>query len=63
MSRGTKYVIGGVGITLIALLLLPGWLVALIIVALVALPVAAYLLLDSSQRRRLWRANRKQIGR
>ncbi len=63
MSRGTKYVIGGVGITLIALWLLPGWLVVLIIVALVALPVAAYLMLDPSQRRRLRRAGRKQIGR
>jgi len=57
------YVIGGVAVALIAAWLLPGWLTLLIVLAVLAAPVVAYLLLDPSQRRRLRRVTRKQIGR
>jgi membrane protein implicated in regulation of membrane protease activity len=63
MSPLTKYLIAALAIAAIALWLLPGWLAALVLVALVAAPVVAYLLLDPSQRRRLRRVSRKQIGR
>jgi hypothetical protein len=49
MSTGKKLLIGAGGV-LIAWWLLPTWLVLLV---LVGLPVAAYLMLDDSQRRRL----------
>jgi hypothetical protein len=62
MSPRTKYVIAGVVAALVALWLLPGWAAALLIVAVVAVPVVGYLLLDPEQRRRLRRATRKQIG-
>ena len=60
MSTGAKIAVGAGGV-LIALWLLPFWLVALVIVG---VPLAAYLMLDESQRRRL-RSNfgRKQLGR
>lgn len=41
-------------------LLLPFWLVLLLVVG---IPVAGYLMLDPSQRRRLLRTGRKQLGR
>lgn len=63
MSTRTKYVIGGVAVGVIAWRLLPGWLALLIILGVVAAPVVGYLMLDPSQRRRLRRAARKQIGR
>jgi hypothetical protein len=47
-----------VGIVL--LWLLPFWAAVLVMVG---VPVGAYLLLDESQRRRLRRASRKQLGR
>lgn len=60
MSNRTKVVIGGVVVGLILLAWIPWWLTFLIIVG---VPVAAYLTLDSSQRRRLRRMRRRQIGR
>ncbi|HEY5834624.1 hypothetical protein [Streptomyces sp.] len=60
MSNRTKVVIGGVAVGLLLLYWIPLWAFFLIIVG---VPVAAYLTLDSSQRRRLRRVTRRQIGR
>jgi hypothetical protein len=49
MSTGTKLLVGAGGV-LVAWWLLPTWLVLLV---LIGVPVAAYLMLDDSQRRRL----------
>lgn len=58
MSNAGKYAVGAV-FALVLLLLLPGWLK----LAVIAVPVAGYFILDPSQRRRLRSAGRKQIGR
>jgi hypothetical protein len=59
-----KVAIGGVAVGLILLIFLPWEISLLIIAAAIALPVAAYFMLDPSQRRRLGRIrSRKQIGR
>ena len=60
MSNRTKVVIGGVAVGLLLLIFLPWWVSFLIVVG---VPVAAYLTLDPSQRRRLRRNSRRQIGR
>jgi Flp pilus assembly protein TadB len=60
MSKRAKYAVGGVAVGVILLWVLPVWLAVLIIVG---VPVVAYLTLDPSQRRRLRRAGRKEIGR
>ncbi|MGW3247118.1 hypothetical protein [Streptomyces sp. NPDC001070] len=60
MSNRAKVAVGGVAVGLILLWILPAWLALLVIVG---VPVAAYLTLDPSQRRRLRRVNRRQIGR
>ncbi|MDX6346400.1 MAG: hypothetical protein QOF84_1190 [Streptomyces sp.] len=60
MSNRAKYAVGGVAVGLILLWILPTWIALLIIVG---VPVAAYVALDPSQRRRLRRGSRKQIGR
>ncbi|MFI0720456.1 hypothetical protein [Streptomyces sp. NPDC021224] len=60
MSNRAKVAIGGVAVGLILLIVLPWWVSFLIIVG---IPAAAYLTLDSSQRRRLRRVSRRQIGR
>ncbi|RZU36187.1 hypothetical protein EV284_3675 [Streptomyces sp. BK022] len=60
MSRNTKIAVGGVAVGLILLIWLPWWVALLIIVG---VPAAAYLTLDPSQRRRLRRVARKEIGR
>ncbi|MDX3235541.1 hypothetical protein PV392_07570 [Streptomyces sp. ME03-5709C] len=60
MSNRAKVAVGGVAVGLILLWALPWWLALLVIVG---VPVAAYLTLDPSQRRRLRRAGRRQIGR
>jgi membrane protein implicated in regulation of membrane protease activity len=63
MTNHMKFAIGGVIIGLILLLVLP-WEVSLaIILAAIALPAAAYLMLDPSQRRRLReQRRRRQLG-
>jgi hypothetical protein len=64
MSNHVKFAIGGIIIGLILLIVLPAWAVVLIIAAAIALPTAAYLMLDPSQRRRLREARRRgQLGR
>lgn len=60
MSKNAKIAVGGVAVGLILLIWLPWWVSFLIVVG---VPVAAYLTLDPSQRRRLRRAARKEIGR
>ena len=52
MSGRTKIAIGGIIIGLILLFINP-WIGLVVIVAAIAVPVAGYLMLDPSQRRRL----------
>lgn len=64
MSRHTGVAIGGVIVGLILLIWLPWYISALIIIAAIAIPTTAYLMLDPSQRRRLREARRRgQLGR
>jgi asparagine N-glycosylation enzyme membrane subunit Stt3 len=64
MSRHTGFAIGGVIVGLILLAWLPWYVSALIIIAAIAIPTTAYLMLDPSQRRRLREARRRgQLGR
>ncbi|WP_328911935.1 MULTISPECIES: hypothetical protein [unclassified Streptomyces] len=60
MSNRAKLAIGGVAVGLVLLYWIPLWVFFLIIVG---VPAVAYLTLDPSQRRRLRRAGRRQIGR
>ena len=61
MSRGTRWVIGGIA-AVVVFLLLPGWLKILALVVLIGIPAVGYLMLDPSQRRRLRERRRRQIG-
>ncbi|MGI8330960.1 hypothetical protein ACRYCC_13420 [Actinomadura scrupuli] len=63
MSSRTKVVIGGVAIGLLAYLILPWWISALIILGAIVLPVGSYLMLDPSQRKRVRAQGRKRLGR
>lgn len=56
------YVVGGIGVTILTFVLLPNIIALLILAALVAAPVVGYFMLDPSQRKRLRRVSRKQIG-
>ncbi|MFI1396140.1 hypothetical protein [Streptomyces sp. NPDC020681] len=60
MSTRTKLVIGGVAVGLLLMPLIGFWLSLLVVIG---VPAVAYLMLDPSQRRRLRRASRKEIGR
>ena len=62
MTPHMKWAIGGVIVGLILLAFAP-WAALALIVAAIAIPTAAYLMLDESQRRRL-RENRRrrQLG-
>lgn len=62
MSKNTKIAAGvtAVGIILLILLPFPFWANLLIVLG---IPTAAYLVLDPSQRRRLRRVTRKELGR
>jgi multisubunit Na+/H+ antiporter MnhG subunit len=66
MSNHLKFGIGGVILGIILMIILPGWAIlagALIIVAAIAIPAVAYLMLDPSQRRRLREMRRRgQLG-
>ena len=61
MGKNTGVIIGGAAVAILALWLLPFWL---FVVLLIGIPVGAYFMLDSSQRRRLReiRRRRRQIG-
>ncbi|MGK5544473.1 hypothetical protein ACSNOH_07055 [Streptomyces sp. URMC 127] len=60
MSNRAKVAAGGVAVGVILMWLLPFWAALLVIVG---VPVGAYLLLDPSQRKRLRRVSRKELGR
>ncbi|NBM16073.1 hypothetical protein [Streptomyces sp. GC420] len=60
MSKNAKIAVGGVAAGIVLMWILPFWAALLV---LVGVPVGAYLLLDPSQRRRLRRINRREIGR
>ncbi|MFG3084190.1 hypothetical protein [Streptomyces parvulus] len=60
MSNNAKVAAGGVAVGLILLIWLPWWAALLIVLG---VPAAAYLALDPSQRRRLRRTRRREIGR
>ncbi|MFG3249825.1 hypothetical protein [Streptomyces sp. NPDC048187] len=60
MSNNAKVAAGGVAAGLILLIWLPWWAALLIVLG---VPAATYLALDPSQRRRLRRVSRKEIGR
>ena len=62
MSGRMKIAIGGIIIGLILFIVNP-WIALVVIAAAFAVPVAGYLMLDPSQRRRLRRIQRRrQIG-
>ncbi len=60
MSKRATYAVGGVAVGLVLLYVLPLWAALLVIIG---VPVGGYLLLDPSQRARLKRVTRKEIGR
>ncbi|MEU8567279.1 hypothetical protein AB0C51_02770 [Streptomyces pathocidini] len=60
MSNRAKVAVGGVAVGIALLWLLPFWAALLVMVG---VPAGAYLLLDESQRRRLRRVSRKELGR
>lgn len=60
MSNGAKIALGGVVAAAILWPLIGFWWALLV---LIGVPAAGYLMLDPSQRRRLRRTGRKQIGR
>ncbi|USQ86812.1 hypothetical protein NFX46_25780 [Streptomyces phaeoluteigriseus] len=60
MSKNAKIAVGGVAVGLLLLIWLPWWAALLIMLG---VPTAAYLMLDPSQRRRLRRVSRKELGR
>lgn len=60
MSKSAKVATGGVVVG-IALIWIIGFWPALLVM--VGVPVAAYLMLDNTQRRRLQRITRKELGR
>jgi uncharacterized membrane protein len=65
MTPRTKVGIAGIVLGLILIIILPTWLVWVgiaLIVAAAAIPVAGYLALDKSQRRRLRAIRARQRG-
>ncbi|CAL9635580.1 hypothetical protein ACH4LN_01830 [Streptomyces albus] len=60
MTNRAKVAVGGVAVGLLLWWLTSFWIALLVIVG---VPVAAYLALDPSQRRRLRRVSRKELGR
>jgi cell division protein FtsW (lipid II flippase) len=62
MKRQTAYVLGGIGVGVILLTVIPWWASFLIFLAIVAAPAVGYAILDPSQKRRLRGLARKQIG-
>jgi cell division protein FtsW (lipid II flippase) len=62
VQRKTAYVLGGIGVAVLAWILLPWWVTTLLVLAIIATPVVAYAMLDSSQKRRLKNLASRQIG-
>ena len=61
MTPHAKWAIAGIVLGLILFIVSP-WLAIAVILAAIAIPTAAYLMLDPSQRRRLKEIRRRQIG-
>jgi hypothetical protein len=59
---GPRKIAIGVAVVGFILLFINVWLGIVVIAAAIAVPVGAYLMLDPSQRRRLKRIRRRQIG-
>jgi hypothetical protein len=57
-----KFGIAGAIVGLILLFVLPWWVGLVIIAAAIGIPLGGYLMLDPSQRRRIKRIRRRQIG-
>ncbi|MFC4905894.1 hypothetical protein [Actinomadura gamaensis] len=62
MSSPAKIAIGGVIVALVLWVFLPTWVVGLLVLAAIGLPVAGYLMLDPSQRKRVRAQSRKRLG-
>lgn len=62
MSSRGKVIAGGAIAALLVLWLVPGWLITLVLLGIIAVPVAGYLMLDPSQRKRLRAQSRKRLG-
>jgi hypothetical protein len=61
MSPTTKLLLGVIAVAVVlGLVGVPLWVIVLLVVG---VPVAGYLMLDPTQRQRLRRSGRKQIGR
>lgn len=60
MTNRGKIAVGGVAVGLLLWWLTSFWIAVLVIVG---VPAVAYLTLDPSQRRRLRRVSRKELGR
>ncbi|MEV7967343.1 hypothetical protein AB0O34_15365 [Sphaerisporangium sp. NPDC088356] len=63
MSPVAKYYVGAGIASVLALLLLPSLVAWVLVLAVLAGPVVVYFMLDESQRTRLRRIRRRQIGR
>jgi membrane protein implicated in regulation of membrane protease activity len=53
MTNRGWLIVGGVGVGVLTLFFLPWWATLLLIAIVVGVPIAAYRMLDPSQRRRL----------
>jgi Flp pilus assembly protein TadB len=62
MAPQAKWAIAGVILGLILLIINP-WLALAVIVLAISIPTAAWLMLDSSQRRRIKEMRRRQLNR
>lgn len=62
MSSRGKVIAGGAIAALIVLWLVPGWLITLVLLGVIAVPVVGYLMLDPSQRKRVRAQGRKRLG-
>ena len=64
MSRGWQLAIGGIVIAIILFAFgIPLWVPIVVALVALAIPVIGYRVLDPSQRRRVRRVARKQLGR
>jgi hypothetical protein len=64
MTPHMKWSIAGIALGLILLIVFPWWVTAGIIFLALAIPTTAWLMLDSSQRRRIRQMHRRgQLGR
>jgi len=62
MSPRAKILLAGGAAAVVLWLLLPNLLATLVILGVIAVPIAAYLMLDPSQRRRVRAQGRKRLG-